>query len=408
MANDFLSTEIHPDDASSLETEDEISLFDLMISLAERKCIILCFTFVFAILALIISLLLPSEYTAKIIIMPPQQNSSMSSTLMSQLGGVAQLAGGSLGIKNPNDMYIAMLKSQSVELAMVQKFGLMQEYHSRLVIDACNELEHHTKIEGSGKDGLIHLSITDKDPNRSAELANGYIDEYRNYSQHFAITEAAQRRLFFQQQLEQAKNHLGESEDALKETEQKTGVIEVNSQSRALIEMASSLRAKIAAQEIQIQGMQSYETNQNAQLQKAQQELARMRSELAKLGSSEDSTDDLNITRGKITDAGLEYMRKLRDVKYNETIFNIIAKQFEMAKLDEAKEGSLIQIVDPARVPEKRSSPKRGLIVLISTLVGFLAGIFVAFLQTGMQKSPELSSQWSMFKKSLKFKCRCS
>lgn len=407
MTNDSLSTEIHPSDTSSLKAEDEISLFDLMIILVERKRTILCCTFSFVVLAVIVSLLLPPKYTAKVTIMPPQQNSSMSSTLMSQmsqLGGMASLAGGSLGIKNPNDMHVAMLKSQSVELSMVQKYGLKQEYHSKLVTDACNELEHHTKIDGSGKDGLIHLSITDRDPNRSAELANGYIDQYQNYSQHFAITEAAQRRLFFQQQLEQAKNHLGESEDALKETEQKTGVIEVNSQSRALIEMASSLRAKIATQEIQIQGLQSYETNQNTQLQKAQQELARMRSELAKLGNSGDSTDDLNMTQGKITNAGLEYMRKLRDVKYNQTIFDILAKQFEMAKLDEAKEGSLIQIVDPARVPEKCSSPKRGLIVLVLTLVGLLTGIFVALLQAGLQLYPELRNQWLMFKKALRIK----
>jgi uncharacterized protein involved in exopolysaccharide biosynthesis len=390
MTNDSLNTDIHPGCTLSPRADDVVSILDLLIVLAERKRIILSCTLSFAVFSAIISLFLPPRYTATITILPPQQTSSMSSALMSQFGGMAQLAGGSLGIKNPNDMYVAMLRSQTVENAVVQKYGLQQEYHVRFPSDACRDLERHTRIEGSGKDGLIHLSFTDRDPNRAAALANGYIDQYQSFSQHLAITEAAQRRLFFQQQLEQAKNQLFYSEDALKGAEQKSGVIEVASQSRALIELASSLRAKIAAQEIQIQGMQTYATGQNTQLVQAQQELARMRGELAKLGGSEDSSDSLSMSKDKVTEAGLEYLRKLRDVKYNETIFELLAKQFELAKLDEAKEGSMIQIVDFAVVPDKRTFPRRGLIVICSTFAGLLAGILLAILLSARQRIREI------------------
>lgn len=395
--------------AKSAEEGDEISLLDLLIVLAERKWLILCTAAVFAVFSIVVALLLPAQYTATSTIMPPQQSSSMSSALMSQLGGMAALAGGSLGIKNPNDMYVAMLKSRTVEDAMVQKFGLMQEYHAKFPSAAAKAFEGHAKIDGSGKDGLIHISITDRDPRRAAELANGYIDQYRALSEHLAITEAAQRRLFFQQQLEQAKNNLSGAEEAMKNTEQSTGIIEATSQARALVESAAALHAKIAAQEVAIQGMRTYATGQNSQLEQAEKELASLRGQLAQLSSSSDSGSDLIPTKGKVSDSGLDYMRKLRDVKYNETIFEILAKQFEMAKLDEAKEGSLIQVVDPAIVPDRKSSPKRALIVIVATFAGFLLGIFAALLQAAlehMKTDPEVSSKLSLFKTSLSLKTK--
>jgi len=373
--------------------DEEISLLDILIVLAERKRVILWITAIFAVLAIVISLILPKRYTATVTLLPPQQNSSMASALSSQLGnlgGMAALAGGSLGLKNPNDMFVAMLKSRTVEDAMVQHFGLMQEYHKRYLSDARKAFEKYATVDGSGKDGLIHISVEDRDPKRAADLANGYVDQFRNLSEHLAISEASQRRLFFEQQLEQAKDNLANAEESLKLTEQQTGLIQLDSQARALIESAATLRAQIAAREVQIQGMQTYATGENAQLMQAQQELDSMRSQLAKLGGSEDSgSGGLIVPKGKVPQAGLEYVRKLRDVKYYETIFNILARQFEIAKLDEAKEGALIQVVDPAIPPDKKSSPKRALIVLAATAVGLFVGFVVVLFQTGLQRLKE-------------------
>jgi tyrosine-protein kinase Etk/Wzc len=388
--------------------EHEVSFLELLVVLAQRKGIIVKLTAVGAILALAMAFILPKWYTAKTILLPPQQNSSMSSLLMSQLGGlgsVAALAGGNaFGLKNPNEMYVGMLKSETVEDAMVDKFELMKEYHKRYRSDARKRFENFVTVDGSDKDGLIRISVEDRNPERAAELANGYVDEFRKLSASLAITDAAQRRLFFQQQLEQTKNNLADAEEALKQTEQTTGLIQLDSQARALIESAAQLRAQVAAKEVQLQAMRTYATGENAQVVQTQQELDSLRAELAKLGGSEDISDSLLVPKGRVPEAGLEYVRKLRDVKYYETIFEILARQFEMAKLDEAKEGAVIQVVDRAIVPDRKSSPKRLLILIGGTLAGLFLGILVALSQSGMERlraDPETGSQLALLRHAL-------
>jgi len=390
---------------------EEISLLDLTIVIAERKRLVLRTTLIFAVAAIVISLLLPARYTATVTLLPPQEGSSMGAALASQLGnlgGMAALAGGGLGLKNPNDRYVSMLQSRTVEDAMVKRYGLMQEYRSRYPSDARKTFEGHTTVDGSGKDGLIHISIQDHDPRKAAELANGYVDQFRDLSQHLAITEASQRRLFFQQELEQAKNNLANAEEALEQTEQKTGVIQPEGQERALIESAAALRAQITAREVQIQGMQTYATGENSELVQAQQELAGLKAQLTKLGGSEDASGkDFLIPKGLVPEAGMEYVRRLRDVKYYETIFDILARQFEVAKLDEAKEGALIQVIDPAVPPDRRTFPKRGLIVIGATVAGFFIGSVLALLQAGFQRlkdDPESNQKLSMLRRAFSAK----
>jgi uncharacterized protein involved in exopolysaccharide biosynthesis len=186
-----------PPTAAQVMGDDEISLLDLLIVLTERRRAILMVTAVFGIVAIIVSLVLPQRYTATATLLPPQQSSSMGAALASQLGnlgGMAALAGGSLGLKNPNDMFVAMFKSRTVEDAMVQHFGLMQEYHAKYPTDARRAFEKNATVDGSGKDGLIRISVEDRDPRRAADIANGYIDQFRLQSQHLAITEASGER----------------------------------------------------------------------------------------------------------------------------------------------------------------------------------------------------------------------
>jgi uncharacterized protein involved in exopolysaccharide biosynthesis len=371
----------------SAEENDEISILDILIYLAERKRVILVVTAVFAILAIVYSLGLPISYTATVTLLPPQQSASMGSVLATQFGAMAALAGGGIGLKGPGDMYVAMFKSRTVEDAMVQHFGLMQEYHQKYLTDAKKVFESRSKVDATGRDGLIRISVTDGDPSRAAELANGYVDEFRSLSQHLAITEASQRRLFFERELEQAKDNLANAEEAMKQTEQTTGLIDSSSQARALLEAATSLRAQITMREVRIQGMQTYATGENAQLVQEQRELESLRAQLAKLGGSEDTASSgFIVSKGRVPEVGLEYIRKMRDVKYNETIFDILARQLEAAKLDEAKQGALIQVVDPAVPPEFKSPRHRVLIVFGATVVGFIFGVFVALLQVGIQR----------------------
>ena len=390
--------------------EDEVSLLDLLIVLAERKRLILIVTAVCAIGAVVFSLVTTKRYTAMAVILPPQENSSLGASIAAQLGGLSPIAGlaaGGLGLRNPNDMYVGMLKSRTVEDAMVRDFDLQREYHERLLSETRKQFEHYATIDGNSKDGMIRVSVEDPSPQRAAEMANKYVDEFRKLSESLAITEASQRRLFFEKQLIQAKDNLANAEEALKKTEQTTGLIQLDSQARALIESAAALRAQIAAKEVQIQAMSTYATGENAQLVEAQQELDSLRTQLAKLGGSETNPDSLIVPKGLVPEAGLEYVRKLRDVKYYETIFDILARQFEIAKLDEAKEGSVIQVVDPAIVPDRRSYPKRALIVIGATFAGLFLGVVIAGAQAGfaqLKADPEAGAKLDMLKSALRGK----
>ena len=401
-------TETHPANAPHEEQDDEVSLLDLLIILARSKWFIIRITIGLGLTALIISLFLPKRYTALTTVLPPQQSSSLSSALMSQignLGSLGALAGSSMGLKNPNDMYVAMFKSRTVEDAMIQRFDLMKEYRQKYMSTARKAFESHATVESGAKDNLIHISVEDKDPKRAAEMANAYVEEYRELSQHLAISEASQRRLFFEQQLEQAKDNLANAEEALKETQQKTGMIQLDSQARALIESAAGLRAQITAKEVQLQGMRTYGTSENADVVQTQQELESLRTQLAKRGgNADDSSAGLIMPKGQVPQAGIEYVRKLRDVKYNETIFEILARQIEMAKLDEAKEGALIQVVDPAIVPDYKSSPKRGLITIAAAVAGLFIGIFVVLFREGLgrlRQNPEQRERLDILRKAI-------
>ncbi len=361
------------------EASAEISLLDLLIVLARRRWDLLAGTAAAAALAAIISFLLPSRFTATTVILPPQQNTSSAVALLGQLGSVNPLASlaGSLALKNPNDLQVAMLKSRTVEDAMIDRFNLMALYREKQKSDARKAFEKVVDIEDGIKDGLIRISVTDKDPRRAAEMANAYVEEYKKFSATIAVTEASQRRLFFEQQLVQAKEDLANAEEALKQTQQKTGLIQLDGQARAVIESVAQLRGQVAAKEVQIRAMHQFASEQNPDLQLAEQELAGLQSEVARMGAASGrSSGDFLMPKGSVPAAGLDYVRKLRDVKYNETIFELLAKQFEIAKIDEARQGSVVQLVDKAIPPDKKSSPKRLLIVACSSIAGFVLAIF--------------------------------
>lgn len=387
------STQDKAANTAAPQDADEISLLDLLTAIGRKKRIVAITVAVFVVIGLLLAFLLPKKYTAETTLLPPQHQNSLSSMLSSQLGGlgaVASLAGGSLGLKNPNDMYVAMFRSQTVEDAMIRKYGLMKEYHAKLLSVARKDFQASSSVDGSTKDGLIHITVTDRNPQRAAELANGYVKQFRDLSNHLAITDAAQRRLFFQQQMKSARDKLTNAEEALVQTEEKSGMIEVSSQARALIETGAALKAQIAAKEVEIQGMQSFAAPDNPNLIQARQELTALKAQLASLaGQGDKSGNGLIIPKGKLPAAGLEYLRKYRDVQYYQTIFDILAKQFEIAKLDEAREGALIQVVDPAIPPDHKSSPKRALILAGCLAGGTFLGLFLALASAGLENLNE-------------------
>jgi tyrosine-protein kinase Etk/Wzc len=376
-----VSTEVPvPVPQQALEGSAEISLLDLLIVLARRRRDLLVGTVAAAALAAIVSFLLPNRFTATTVILPPQQNTSSSAALLGQLGAaspLASLAGSSLGLKNPNDLQVAMLKSRTVEDAMIDRFNLMTLYRERRRSDGRKAFEKYVDIENGIKDGLIRIAVTDEDPARAAEMANAYVEEYKKLSATIAVTEASQRRLFFEQQLAQAKENLANAEEALKQTEQNSGLIQLDGQARAVIESVAQLRGQVAAKEVQIRAMRQFAAEENPDLQLAGQELAGLQSQVARMGSrSGSSSGDFLMPKGSVPEAGRDYVRKLRDVKYNEAVFELLAKQLEIAKIDEARQGSVLQVVDKAIAPDKKSSPMRLLIVACCAGAGFVPAMF--------------------------------
>ena len=340
--------------------------------LCERKLISLVVA-VGTIVAIVVVLLLPKEYTAKALVMPPSQNqSSMSGMLLGQLGSLAGMGAKDLGLKNPTDLYVGILHSRTVADSLIQQFQLEKLYGKKDATDVRKKLKDRTEIVAT-KESMISIAVTDRDAKRAADMANAYVADLQRLSNTLAVTEASQRRVFYEEQLQQAKNQLGDAEIALKQTQEKTGVLEINTQARAIIDAIADVKAQIAAKEVKIQSMRSYVTEQNPQLKAQEEELAAMNAQLQKLEKQQpQSAGDIAIPSNALPEVGLEYIRRYRDVKYYETVYQLIAKQYELARMDEAKEAGLVQVVDSAVVPDKKSWPPRLLIVLLSAIAAFL------------------------------------
>jgi tyrosine-protein kinase Etk/Wzc len=397
---------------------------ELLITLAKRKAFILKFTVAAAVLSVVGSLLLKTTYTANAKIMPPQQNQSMSTTaLLGQLGPLAALAGQNLGLRNASDVYVAMLKSDTVADGLIDRFALMNVYHAKVRVDAHRALEGRTEIV-AGKDGVISISVSDNQSywfgksssteiskQRAAALANAYVEELEKLTKTLAVTEAGKRRAFFERETKMASDDLATAELALKQTQEKTGLILLDPQSKAMIEGIASLRARISAQEILVQSMRSFATSENPDLVLAERQLAAMKSQLNQMehGQVRDSVTDLPIEN--VPTAGLEYVRKLREVKYREALFELLAKQYEVAKIDEARDALIVQALDKAVSPERKSGPHRGLIVISLTMLAFLVAILAAYLMealTQAKEDPQFAARLERFRSHLRYGAKSS
>jgi uncharacterized protein involved in exopolysaccharide biosynthesis len=347
---------------------------ELITSLVQRKNTIAKFTIVGTLLAAVISLLLPVRYSSTTVILPPQQGQSLASLMVGQLGALAGL-GKEIGLKSGVDLYAAMLASESVETGVVRQFKLMDVYHKKYMTDARNMLRARTTLKPSLKQGTISLSVQDPDPKRAADLANGYVEQLHVLNQRLAIDESSQRRVFFENQLRMAKDNLTAAEQKMKETQQKTGMLQLDVQARAIIQSVGTLKGQIAGKEVQLQAMRSFATGKNPDYIVAEQQLEGLQEQLAKLLRNQNvSEGDIGIPTSKVPESGLAFLRAYRDLRYQEAMYEVIAKQYEAAKLDEAKSVAFAQVIDPATIPERKYSPHRTMIVICGFLVSFLLG----------------------------------
>lgn len=301
--------------------DDEINLMDLLLVIARHNRFIIKLTAVAAILAVIYVLLQPNIYTGKTVILPPQQGSSTASMLLGQLGGLAGIAGGAMGIKAPGDLYVGMLKSRTVADALIQRFKLQGLLEGATVIT-------------TGKDGFITIEYSDKDPKLAAAIANAYVEELDGLVRAIAAKEALGRKAFYEKQLKEVRAGLDRAELEMKGFQEQNRVFRLGG--------ASSLGGG--------GGMV--------------------------LGAT-----------GEIPKAELEFVRIARDVKYHEMLLGAMAQQVSAATIDAAKDSTGIQVLDKALPPERKSKPKRALIVLLATLAALFIGVIWAFIREAAERS---------------------
>ena len=383
--------------------DDEINLMDLLLVIAKHNRFIIKLTLSVAVLAVIYALLQPNIYTAKTVILPPQQGASTASMLLGQLGGLAGLAGGAAGIKSPNDLHIGMLKSRTIADVLIKRFDLQTLWEEKTRQATRKALEDSTVI-ASGKDGFITIEYSDKDPQFAATIANAYVEELDRLNSTLAVTEASRKRLFFERQLKGSRANLDAAENALKQTQERTGLIQLEKQGGAIIEAVANVRAQIAAKEVELAAMGAFATPQNPDYRQIQQVIVGLRAQLAKLEANS-AGSDIKVPTGKLPETGLEFLRKTREFKYQETLFELLSKQFEIAKIDEAKDASLIQVVDKALVPEQKSKPKRSLIVILATMMAFFIGVLLAFFKEAAARAsldPASAERMSLLRRYLR------
>lgn len=368
--------------AKSLNESLVINLIAIMTQLAVHKRLIAAFTGGMMVAGLVYGfLILPVEYTAATKIMTPQQVPSSAGIMMSQLSGAGagslmSLASGGSFLRNPNDLYVGMLKTRTIADAIIHRFGLEQVYRSKDMEAARKKLANNTVVTGE-RDGLISVSFVDTDRKRSADVANAYTEELRNLMKHLSLTEASQRRIFYEEQLKDAKESLLAAELTFQQVQQKKGLIQLDSQAKAMIESIAVLRAQIAAKEVQVQSLRSYTTEHNPDLELAERQLSSLRDEAAKLVQQGHSAGFGEFGLAEVPGAGMEYLRADHDVRYQQALFDLLMRQYDAARLDEAKETAVMQVVEPAIEPEKKSSPHRAKIMVFFTILGFAAGCLV-------------------------------
>lgn len=353
--------------------EETIDSWGVLLVLASNWRWIAGFTMAGLIVGVTLSLVLKPTFTAEAIIVPPQQPNSSASTMMGQLGVITGLSGAAgLSLKSPADMYIGILQSRTIADNIISRFRLKDLYKTKTLVDTRIALQRQVKFE-SGKDSLIHISVKDRDPNRASEIANGFLDELYKTNSLLATSEAGQRRAFYDQRLAEEKDALARAESDLKNTQQKTGLIQLSGQAASIIGSIAQARAQVASREVELQSIRTYATQDNPETVRLEQEIESLKSHLANLENSQRTImpGDIQVPTGRLPEAFLEYERQTRELRYHVTLYELLSKQSEAARLDEAKSAPVIQVIDRAVPPDKKSGPSRKLITVGFALLGF-------------------------------------
>jgi uncharacterized protein involved in exopolysaccharide biosynthesis len=359
--------------------EEEKSSFDLvglLQTLYRGRWTILVASLATLLIATVYAFLLPFEYTSTVAFIPPTiNNSSLSSLVAGQLSsfGVGDLIG---GLKNSGDMYLGLLASRSILGEVVKRCDLMQEYRVNRESMAEKILERNTTAAVDSRSSIVTLNVTDKSPGRAHDLANAYLDALRDTEGRLALTQSSQRRLFFGEQLAKEKDDLEDAEVELKKTEEQSGLIAPTGQTEAEITTIAETQAQIAVREVQLAALRQSATEQNPEMIRLRSEIDDLQGQLLRLQKGGGDRSVAAIPTAKVPELQLEYVRKDREVKYHEALFDMLSRQYEAARLDEARDAPVLQVLDPASYPDMKSAPKRLYYMLGGLLFGLMASCF--------------------------------
>jgi len=398
--------EPHTNTVTETYEEDEVNLLELLRVIVRRRMLIVKVCTVAVVFSVCYSLTLNDIYTATSRFLPPQKEnpSALFSSLLSQAGGLASIAGGG-GLGGSTDLYIGILKSRSVADAVIKRLDLQKEFKNKTIEDTRMVVERVVKFKGS-KEGIITVSADSRDPQKAAQLANTFVDELTRRSVKLLLVKASSERLFLEQRLLVVRQELKNAEDDLKAFQEKFKTIKVDTQAAAAIEGIARLKAEIVSQEVQLASLSNSRTGENSDVKALQAGISKLKSQLGAM-TGNGGPDNVIPAAGNVPSLSVEYFRKVRELKIQEAVFEQLSKQYEVAKINESKDSSTLQILDEAVAPTKKSKPKRSLIVLLSTVMAFIGSIVIIFVQEYLSKmSPEDTEIIREIKQSLRFRKR--
>lgn len=372
-----------------MNNDNEINLLDCWRVLVKRKRLIGFIVGGAFVVSVIITLLLPKWYATTAQILPPQSEGGMDmlSRLPAEMSG---LAGGFLGVKSTGDLWVGILNSQRILDAIIDRFRLKERYGASTIEDARSALKGVVRIEKAKKGEIISITVEEKDPEMAAAIANAFIEELDWVNRSLVMTAGQRTRTFVETRLREAKEALTRTEEEVRLFQDRNRAVKLDDQSKAIIEAIGAIKGLLMAKEVELQTLLSFATPTNPHAQLLKSEIEGLREQLNELEEGKGrpgspSPKDIFIPTTHIPNLSLQYMRLLREAKIQETLYGLLTQQYEMARIQEAKDSPTIQALDVAKVPEKRSWPKRQRIVLLSTLTAAFTSFFVAFFLDYLQ-----------------------
>ncbi len=360
--------------------------------LGQGKWLITKVTAAAAVVSLAISLLTAPIFTARTSLLPPgSQQQSGSAAALAALGSLGGLAGGFSGTKTTDELYVALMRSDTVLRALDSRFKLQVHYKVETFVALRKVALKRVRIASDKKTGVISVEVDDPKAAFAAELANGYVAELSGVLSRLAVSEAQQRRVFFESQLAAVNEKLALAETRMRELQERSGMIVLDKQSEAIISGAARVKSLIAEREVTLRVLRTTATDQNYDVLRIESELKGWRAELARLESAQGggSRNGLDMPVGKIPAAAIDNVRARRELKLQELLLESVVRQLEMARLDEAKEGPLLQSIDQAVPPDFKSKPSRAMIAVGGTLAGLLGVVVFVLVRAFLAKQRE-------------------